>query len=119
MSMDPDTISTSSSGDVNKEEMEALKAENESLRFALELTQEKLQRLMMAHGLSEEERKEFSTTTDDGHRGQGATGVKQEGSVVFALMRRMLLKDRNFLPKTFLPFLDIEDLGRYVTVPTP
>lgn len=113
--MSTETISTSGSGNANKEEMEALRAENESLRFALELTQEKLQRLMVAHGLSEEERKEFSTATVDGHRRQAATDVKQESSVAFALMRRMLLKDRNFLPKTLLPFLDIEDLGRYVT----
>lgn len=108
---DSTNISSAASVSAVQEELEALRVENESLRFALEQTQEKLQRLMVARCVGESGNAAVGTAVDDPVRQVQAS--KQERGVAFAQMRRLLLKDQNFLPKTLLPFLDIGDLGRY------
>lgn len=88
---------SSCSATANAADMEALKAENKSLRSALEEAQEELK---LTHS-----------------RG-GGLGVRPSGrepgngGVAYSRMRRLLLKDRRFLRETFLPFLNVEDLGR-------
>lgn len=73
-------------------DIDALLAENASLRLELKEAREKLRR---AEG--------------------GVPFSKREpgnGGVAYARMRRLLLKDASFLRNTLMPFLNIEDLGR-------
>lgn len=110
--MDPSNSppSSSAAASATHDEVEALRAENESLRFALEQTQEKLQRLLIATEVKTQTPADHGTTMRARDTEDGKLAVS--GGVAFAQMRRLLLKDQNFLPKTLLPFLNIEDLGR-------
>ncbi|CAM9923418.1 unnamed protein product [Discosporangium mesarthrocarpum] len=85
--------------------VESLRLENAMLRIALEVARGKLQ---------------GKKTQGDGGAGGGeASGGAQgrkdghcEGGVALVLMRRLLLKDSGFFRDSFLPFLDLVDLGR-------
>lgn len=83
-------------------EVESLRAENRSLRRALEDAQRQLQLL---------------STADAGSKNKTRSSLSREpgnGGVAFAQMRRLLLKDKTFLHRQLLSFLNIEDLGRCV-----
>lgn len=85
-------------------DMEALRAENALLRLALKEAEEKL-RLANSNGGGNggSPRSVRPTRREPGNRG-----------VAYARMRRLLLKDDGFLHHTFLPFLDMDDLARWV-----
>lgn len=84
--------------------MEALRAENALLRLALKEAEEKL-RLANSSGGGDggSPRSVRPTRREPGNHG-----------VAFARMRRLLLKDDDFLHHSFLPFLDMDDLARWV-----
>lgn len=83
-------------------DIDLLRAENALLRLALEEAQHQLR---LVGG-------------DCGQNGSSTTTVvptsrePRNGGVAYARMRRLLLKDDGFLRDSFLPFLNVEDLGR-------
>lgn len=85
-------------------DMEALRAENALLRLALKEAEEKL-RLANSSGGGDggSPRSVRPTRREPGNHG-----------VAYARMRRLLLKDDDFLHHTFLPFLNMDDLARWV-----
>lgn len=90
-------------------ELDMLKTENAFLRLALKEANEKL-------------RNAENINDGEGEMAAGAVRpVRREpgnGGVAYARMRRLLLKDVRFLSEGFLAYLNIEDLGRWVTLPS-
>lgn len=85
-------------------DMDTLRAENALLRLALKEMEEKL-RLANSSGGGDggSPRSVRPTRREPGNHG-----------VAYARMRRLLLKDDGFLHHTFLPFLNMDDLARWV-----
>lgn len=103
---DNDVAESSSSGLANSSatDIEVLRAENAFLRLALEDAQHKL-RLLGGDGGQSGSSSVVPTSREPGN-----------GGVAYARMRRLLLKDDGFLRDSFLPFLNVEDLGRCATI---
>lgn len=102
---DDDVAESSSSGlaNSNATDIEVLRAENAFLRLALEEAQHKL-RLVGGNAGQSSSSSVVPTSREPGN-----------GGVAYARMRRLLLKDDGFLRDSFLPFLNVEDLGRCAT----